>query len=93
MIIASQKKYPLVKSTDIPLLFNHLPELIRISEKLLLSLKACQNLKDIGSTFRRLEPEFAVFLKYAMHYKNNIKAIRKACTNVLFLKIDQVNNW
>jgi hypothetical protein len=74
-------------------LFNHLPELIRISEKLLLSLKACQNLKDIGSTFRRLEPEFAVFLKYAMHYKNNIKAIRKACTNVLFLKIDQVNNW
>jgi hypothetical protein len=90
MIAASKKKYPLVKSSDIPLLFSHLPELILISQKLLVHFKLIEKPADIGNAFRRLEPELVVFLKYAMHYQSNIKTIRRACNNALFLKIDQV---
>jgi hypothetical protein len=88
MIAASQSKDPLVKSSDIPILFNHLPELVQLSDKLLNQL---QQDKNIGQVFRSIESELVVFLKYAMHYRNNIKTIKRACSNVLFVKIDQEN--
>lgn len=87
MLAASQSKYPLVKSTDIPILFNHLPELVELSDKLLQSFKSTNN---VGQIFRSFESTFVVFLKYAMHYRTNIKTIKRACSNVLFIKIDQV---
>ncbi|KAI8992043.1 Dbl homology domain-containing protein [Mycotypha africana] len=88
MVAASKLKDPLVKSTDIPVLFNHLPELIRVSDKLLRDLQTSDN---IGHTFCSLEAKLVVFLKYAMHYRTNLKTIRKACNNVLFVKIDREN--
>lgn len=87
MLAASQSKYSLVKSTDIPILFNHLPELVELSDKLLQSFKSTNN---VGQIFRSFESTFVVFLKYAMHYRTNIKTIKRACSNVLFIKIDQV---
>jgi hypothetical protein len=87
MIAASQAKDPLVKSTDIPILFNHLTELIELSDKLLTQFNLTSN---IGQVFRSIESDLVVFLKYAMHYRANIKTIRRACSNVLFVKIDQV---
>lgn len=88
MIIASQTKDSLVKSSDIPLLFNHLPQLLELSDKLLDYLGEARN-NNIGHAFRLIESELVVFLKYAMHYRTNIKTIRKACSNVLFVKINQ----
>lgn len=87
MLAASQSKDPLVKSTDIPILFNHLPELVQLSDKLLQSFQSTNN---VGKVFRSFESSFVVFLKYAMHYRTNIKTIKRACSNVLFIKIDQV---
>jgi hypothetical protein len=87
MIAASKTKNSLVKSTDIPLLFDHLPELVQLSDKLLNLFKSTNN---IGYAFRSLGSSLVVFLQYAMHYRSNIKTIRKACNNVLFVKIDQV---
>lgn len=89
MIAASQTKDPLVKSGDIPILFNHLPELIQLSDKLLQGLE--QSKDKIGQVFRSIEADLVVFLKYAMHYKDNYKTIKRACSNVLFVKIDQEN--
>lgn len=89
MIAASQTKDPLVKSGDIPILFNHLPELIQLSDKLLQGLE--QSKDKIGQVFRSIEADLVVFLKYAMHYKDNYKTIKRACNNVLFVKIDQEN--
>lgn len=87
MIAASKAKNSLVKSTDIPLLFNHLPELVQLSDKLLDLFESTNN---IGQAFRSLESCLVVFLKYAMHYTTNIKPIRRACSNALFVKINQV---
>ncbi|GAN08572.1 hypothetical protein MAM1_0212d08086 [Mucor ambiguus] len=88
MLAASQAKDPLVKSTDIPILFNHLPELVQLSDNLLQSFQSTNN---VGQVFRSFESSFVVFLKYAMHYRANIKTIKRACSNVLFIKIDQEN--
>ena len=87
MIEASLAKDALVKSSDLPLLFNHLPELVQISDNLLSQLNQTTN---VGLVFKSIEAELVVFLKYAMHYRKNIKTIRKACSNVLFVKINQV---
>lgn len=88
MIAASQSKDPLVKSTDIPILFNHLKELIDLSNTLSISFNKTKC--NIGQVFKSIESDLVVFLKYAMHYRTNIKSIRRACSNVLFVKIDQV---
>ncbi|KAL7311600.1 hypothetical protein PS15m_009339 [Mucor circinelloides] len=88
MLAASQSKDPLVKSTDIPILFNHLPELVQLSDNLLQSFQSTNN---VGKVFRSFESSFVVFLKYAMHYRTNIKTIKRACSNVLFIKINQEN--
>ncbi|RCH93467.1 guanine nucleotide exchange factor DBS [Rhizopus azygosporus] len=84
---ASRSKYSLVKSSDIPLLFSHLPELLQLSNKLLAQFNEKPN--QIGQVFKDVDSEFVVFLKYAIHYKTNMKSIRKACKNSLFIRIDQ----
>ncbi|KAG2230981.1 hypothetical protein INT48_002760 [Thamnidium elegans] len=89
MIAASRSKDPLVKSTDIPILFNHLKELIDLSNSLSISFNKTKC--NIGQVFKSIESDLVVFLKYAMHYRTNIKSIRRACSNVLFVKIDQEN--
>ncbi|KAI8987157.1 Dbl homology domain-containing protein [Pilobolus umbonatus] len=88
MIAASKKKFPLVKESDIPILFNHLPALLKLSNEILIRCKTSTN---IGEIFRDLESDLVVFHKYAAHYRSKTKTIRKACNNVLFLKIDQEN--
>lgn len=97
MVAAAQATNALVKEGDIPVLFRHLPEMIALSEKLIQSFEdTSSHLRrdllpgDVGHVFRALDQEFAVFVKYAVHYQANIKTIRRACTNVLFLKIEQV---
>ncbi|KAG2206293.1 hypothetical protein INT47_007307, partial [Mucor saturninus] len=89
MIAASRTKDALVKSADIPILFKHLPELLAFSDRLLSGFQKTRN--NIGQVFKGVETDLVVFLKYAMHYRTNTKAIRRACCNVLFVKIDQEN--
>lgn len=88
MIAASQAKDPLVKATDIPILFNHLTDMIELSDRLLICFQ--QDKSNIGKVFKSVESDLVVFLKYSMHYRTNIKSIKRACSNVLFVKIDQV---
>lgn len=87
---------PLVKSSDVAVLFRHLPEMIALSEKLLACFEtyAIHRWRDcdaihVGHIFQTLEQDMVVFLKYAVHYQTNLKAIRRACNNVLFIKIEQ----
>ncbi len=96
MYIASQSKNPLVKPNDVYSLFYCLPELISMSEKLLLRLdeysKDATNISPgitIGNIFRDLEQDFAVFLKYAVHYQSHLKSIRRASHNGLILRIER----
>ena len=93
---ASQAKHPLIKPSDIHTLFYCLPELISISEKILYKLEEyaqCpveENVASvIGKIFKDLEQEFAVYLKYAVHYQSHFKSIRRASHSGIILKIDR----
>ncbi|GAA5811688.1 hypothetical protein MFLAVUS_005129 [Mucor flavus] len=55
MIAASQSKDPLVKSTDIPILFNHLKELIDLSNTLSISFNKTKC--SIGQVFKSIESD------------------------------------
>ncbi|CAO3645107.1 unnamed protein product [Cunninghamella echinulata] len=101
---AVQAKDPLVKSDDIPLLFTHLSSLINLSEtilngfhhqdKLYFNNSSCSNNNNnatlcIGQLWLNLYEEWTIFLKYAVHYESNTKSIKRACNNVLVLRINQ----
>ncbi|KAI8078452.1 hypothetical protein BDF21DRAFT_323801, partial [Thamnidium elegans] len=43
----------------------------------------------IGYIFKELEHYFGVFLKYAVHYRCHLKAIRRASNTGYILKIDR----
>ncbi|KAI7849005.1 Dbl homology domain-containing protein [Circinella umbellata] len=111
MITASQEPSSLVKESDIPVLFRHLPEMLQLSEKIVhminrnhqrttssssmlstlssTSANSSFSLIRVGRMFQMLEQEMVVFLKYAVHYEAHSKLIRRACNNVVFLKIEQ----
>lgn len=95
MQIASQSKNPLVKPADVHVLFYHLPDLISMSEKLLGKLDIYANDvggspgSAIGQIFKDMEDDFAVFLKYAIHYQGHMKAIRRASNTGYAIKIDR----
>ena len=89
MIAASQQSTALVKEDDIPVLFNHLPEMLALAEKILQCFQGHKQWVRVGRMFQMLEQEMVVFLKYAVHYEAHSKLIRRACNNVLFLKIEQ----
>jgi hypothetical protein len=102
MLAASKVKDPLVKFNDIPILFNHLSALIDLSEKILAgftmdphsakhsTMPLANVASSIGYQWLQLQADWAVFLKYAVHYEINTKTIKRACSNVLLLKIEQV---
>ncbi|KAI7849015.1 Dbl homology domain-containing protein [Circinella umbellata] len=91
--IISAAARPLFFTTSdlVPLFFRHLPDLLALSEKVMLGLQEHQSqVTNVGRLFCSLEKELTVFLKYAVHYESNIKSIRRSCaTNPLFLKIEQ----
>ncbi|KAL9555989.1 hypothetical protein MBANPS3_002103 [Mucor bainieri] len=95
MQAASRSKIPLVKPADVHVLFYHLPDLISMSEKLLGKLETYANdVGDspgiaIGQIFKDMEDDFAVFLKYAIHYQGHMKAIRRASNTGYAIKIDR----
>lgn len=96
---ASQLKNPLIKPSDVHVLFYHLPDLISMSEKLLCRLEMyierdlydmavdCTN-ETIGGIFIELEQELATFLKYAIHYQGHMKSIRRASATGYVMNID-----
>ncbi|KAI8367212.1 Dbl homology domain-containing protein [Choanephora cucurbitarum] len=73
----SQSRYTLFRSNDVHTLFYHLPDLISVASKTLSKLEACPGWK-VGQIFRELEQDFVIYLKYAVHYKSHLKAIRRA---------------
>ncbi|CAO3647484.1 unnamed protein product [Mucor fragilis] len=95
MQTASRSKIPLVKPADVHVLFYHLPDLIFMSEKLLGKLETYTNDVGggpgiaIGQIFKAMEDDFAVFLKYAIHYQGHMKAIRRASNTGYAIKIDR----
>ncbi|KAI9278713.1 Dbl homology domain-containing protein [Phascolomyces articulosus] len=89
MVIAMQNKDPLLvkKSGDIPTLFGHLPQLLKVSQELIQML---DRQVPVEHVFMALQEELTIFLRYAVHYKTYFKTIRKACqTNVLLLSIER----
>ncbi|KAI8342985.1 Dbl homology domain-containing protein [Chlamydoabsidia padenii] len=95
MLTASRNKDPLVKFNDIPILFNHLITLIDLSEKILAGFTKDPHsplanvASSIGYQWLQLQDDWTVFLKYAVHYEINTKTIKRACNNLLLLKIEQ----
>lgn len=92
MEAALRVKDPLTikKSSDILILFCHLPQLLQLSERFLDQFMEI-DLDTVIKVFTTLQDDFAVFLRYAVHYRSNWKTIRRACrSNALFLNIDQV---
>ncbi|KAI9483314.1 MAG: Dbl homology domain-containing protein [Benjaminiella poitrasii] len=88
MTEALKTRYPSsVEPNDILLLFNHLPDLIKVSDKLLKQLD--QPHVNVGSVFRLLETRLVVFLNYTVHYRSNLVLIRRACNNSLCAKINK----
>ena len=91
MVNAMKNKDPLLikKSGDIPILFGHLPQLLKVSQELIHML---EQRFPVEHVFMALQEELTVFLRYAVHYKTYFKTIRKACqTNVLLLSIERVS--
>ncbi|KAG0186708.1 hypothetical protein DFQ28_007414 [Apophysomyces sp. BC1034] len=94
MEAASKIKNPLIKPSDLPALFRHLPDMIALSEKILAHFEPNHLWRDmrpmhVGHIFRQLEHDLVTFLRYATHYQTHMKAIRRACNSVLVLKIEQ----
>lgn len=81
-----------VKFNDVHVLFNYLPSLINTSRNLLSRLEDIKEQHKpglaIGGVFKVMEPEFVVFLKYAIHYQAHFKSIRKASTSAFITKIN-----
>lgn len=94
LLAASKEKDPLVKFNDIPILFNHLPALIDLSQKILAGFTMQHPFATVASSlghqWLQLHEQWTVFLRYAVHYEANNKTIKRACNNVLLLKIEQV---
>lgn len=90
MVLASQARYSFVKKNDVYLLFNYLPELISTSERLLCQLEEAvhHDTSSPGAAIGRIfkEMEFVVYLKYAIHYQDNLKSIRKAMSKMEVFK-------
>ncbi|KAI8643818.1 Dbl homology domain-containing protein [Parasitella parasitica] len=90
---ASQSRNPMVKSTDVHVLFYHLPDLISMSEKLVGKLEnhATDDIPGmaVGQILKDMRDDFAVFLKYSIHYQGHIKAIRRASSTGYAIKIDR----
>lgn len=96
-MLASKVKNSLVKRNDVYLLFNYLPELISTSEKLLCQLEAAVQDKmspgeAISRIFKEMESDFAVYLKYAIHYQDKLKSIRKASNHSFITKTEAFRN-
>ncbi|CAO3692046.1 unnamed protein product [Rhizopus stolonifer] len=87
MTEASKSKFSLVKPVYITALFNYLPELLELSNKLLARFERYPY--QVGRVFQNSKEEFSVYLRYAEHYRKNIGPIKKACENSLFIKIDR----
>ncbi|KAI8891081.1 Dbl homology domain-containing protein, partial [Backusella circina FSU 941] len=94
---AVQGKDSLVKASDVQVLFYALPEMINVSENLLAYLKKymdgviyqeCTPGMALGHIFKLLESKMVAFLKYATHYKVNMKSIRKARAGAYITKIE-----
>lgn len=92
MEAAVKAKDPLLKSSDIPVLFSHLPELLNLSRKFLKLLeRGPRNKGRFVQTFAKIQDDMAVFVRYAVHYQCHFKTIRRTCnSNSLFLSLDQV---
>ncbi|KAF7724965.1 hypothetical protein EC973_000546 [Apophysomyces ossiformis] len=95
MEAASKIKDPLIKPSDLPALFRHLPDMIKLSEKILDYFEPNPVWRDmqpvqVGRVFRQLENDLVIFLRYATHYQTYLKTIRRACNSVFVLKIEQV---
>ncbi|CEP18404.1 hypothetical protein [Parasitella parasitica] len=93
MQTASQSRNPMVKPTDVHVLFYHLPDLISMSEKLVgkLEIHATDDISGtaVGQILKEMQDDFAVFLKYAIHYQGHIKDIRRASSTGYAIKIDR----
>ncbi|KAL0093258.1 hypothetical protein F4703DRAFT_1828230, partial [Phycomyces blakesleeanus] len=98
MLAASVARPPLVKQSDIPVLFRHLPDMLAVSSKIIGAIDHESNAPTawrefesvcLGQVFKRLENDLGVFVRYAVHYRVHAKAIRRASNNVLVLKIEQ----
>ncbi|KAI9027179.1 Dbl homology domain-containing protein [Phycomyces nitens] len=95
MVDASKEKVSLVKSTDIPVLFGHLPVLLSLSNQILEAFRAQSTSKwqpwsvPVGQIFCSISQFLVIFLQYAIHYRTHTRIIQKACNNTLFMKIDQ----
>lgn len=46
----------------------------------------------IGCIFREMESEFTIYLKYAIHYQDNFKSIRKASKHSFIVKIEALKH-
>ncbi|KAI8087635.1 Dbl homology domain-containing protein [Gilbertella persicaria] len=79
----SQNRTTLFRSNDdVYVLFYHLPDLVSVASKMLYKLETydfddCPGLV-IGRIFKELEQDLVIFLKYAVHYRGHMKAIRRA---------------
>ncbi|KAI9499183.1 hypothetical protein BDB00DRAFT_222009 [Zychaea mexicana] len=92
MVAAMQNRDPLLvkKSGDIPILFGHLAQLLKVSQGLIDML---DRQVHVAQVFMSLQEELTIFLRYAVHYKTYFKTIRRACqTNALLLSIERVRN-
>ncbi|KAI7863576.1 Dbl homology domain-containing protein [Spinellus fusiger] len=97
MVHASKEKYALVKSSDVLVLFSHLPALCALSNQVLDAFGPTTPdvsgwlpwRVPIGKVFCRLAQPLVVFLQYTLHYQTHQKSIKKACNNALFVKINQ----
>ncbi|KAI8141095.1 Dbl homology domain-containing protein [Fennellomyces sp. T-0311] len=89
LLVLIQTRYMLpmmTKTKHASLLFAHLDALLAFSNRIMQGVRQ----GNVAKLFIDLEQDMVVFLKYAVHYEANIKAIRRVCaTNAVFLKIEQ----
>ncbi|KAG9288484.1 hypothetical protein G9A89_015690 [Geosiphon pyriformis] len=90
---AAKKPAPTMNPVDVPIMFAHIIDLIRLSNKLLHSLAKVQPWLDadcrVGEVFLKYGKEFEIFQRYAENHQASRAAVQRADQKVLYRKFIQ----
>ncbi|KAG2189279.1 hypothetical protein INT44_004421 [Umbelopsis vinacea] len=103
MLESAKLGSPLVRSQDLPILFAHLADAIKISTQIIDRFEKCKEESGmlwrkcplrVGRIFKDLNDDMGCYVKYALDYHSFEKVLKRAVRNVEYQKFNQdsINN-
>lgn len=99
MLESAKLGSPLVRTQDLPILFAHLADAIKISTQIIDRFEKCKEESGmlwrkcplrVGRIFKDLNDDMGCYVKYALDYHSFEKVLKRAVRNVEYQKFNQV---